>query len=58
MDEDEREGLIDVSGKVVVDFEMDEIIRVRENIYKLEKNLKQAYYNAATRTYLWKEEGF
>ena len=55
---DEKMGLVDLSGKLVVPCEMDVVANEKGNIFKFEKNSKIAYYNSATRSYIWKEVGY
>jgi hypothetical protein len=54
---DGKNGLIDLSGKLIVPFELDEVTK-SNNVLRLEKNGKFAYFHPITRMYIWKEEGF
>ncbi|MFY9311272.1 MAG: WG repeat-containing protein [Bacteroidia bacterium] len=55
---DEKTGIIDLAGSWILPCELDVITQVKENILRLEKNSRLAYFNILTRNYFWKEEGF
>ena len=54
----EKKGLLDISGKLIIPCEMDEISEAGKGMFKLEKNGKIAYYNLALKKQVWAEAGF
>jgi hypothetical protein len=54
----EKKGVLDLSGKLIIPCEMDEIETAGNGMLKLEKNGKSAYFNLTFQKQIWMEAGF
>jgi len=49
---------MDITGKLIIPCEMDEITEAGKGMMKVEKNEKIAYYNILLQKQVWTEIGF
>ena len=53
-----KKGLLNASGKLLIECTLDDIEVVDKNILKLEKNGKYAYFSLLLQQQIWSETGF
>ena len=51
-------GIINLKGEYILPGEMEKIIKLTNELLKLEKDEKLAYYNINKQKFIWKEEEF